>query len=281
MPGAVVILGLGFTTQRLARLLLERRVPVHAAVRDAGRYSELRNLGAKIRALSAAELPKNATIVHSIPPLPEPEKSALRKLIREITPRRIVYISSTGIYGAATEVDEETPEVPNDEKGRARADEEQWIEARENPWSSLILRSAAIYGPGRGIHVRLREGRLKDGEMPRGAHSIVSRIHVDDLVALLDAAIDSTLYGAWPVADECPASSEEVAIWCAREMKLKAPEFPPAGIQGSGRRVNGGKIRELLGVALKYPTYRAGIAASLREEERELSRPNRPPVSSR
>jgi nucleoside-diphosphate-sugar epimerase len=279
MPGPVVILGLGFTTRRLARRLLEKGRPVYAAVRDVDRYGELRALGVKIRALSGDELPGNATVIHSIPPLPEPEKSALRKLIRAMAPQRIVYISSTAVYGAASEVDEETPEAPNDEKGRARVDEERWIEGRENPWSSVILRSAAIYGPGRGIHVRLREGRLKDGEMPRGAGSIVSRIHVDDLVALLDAAIDSLLCGSWPVADECPASSEDVALWCASEMKLETPHFPPAKIQGSGRRVNGSKIRELFGVVLKYPTYRTGIAASLREEERELSRPNRQPAS--
>src|SRR6185437_143861 len=167
MPGPVVILGLGYTTQRLARRLLEKRVPVYAGVRDLDRYSELRNLGAKIRPLSPEELPKNAAVVHSIPSLPEPEKSAIRNLIRAMTPERIVYISSTGVYGGATEVDEETPDAPVDEKGRARVDEERWIERRENPWSSLILRTAAIYGPGRGIHLRLREGRLKDGDLPR------------------------------------------------------------------------------------------------------------------
>jgi nucleoside-diphosphate-sugar epimerase len=273
MPDPVVILGLGYTTQRLARRLLEKRILVYAGVRDVGRYAELRNLGAKIRTLSPEELPKNATVIHSIPPLPEPEKSAVRKLIRAIAPQRIVYISSTGVYGSAGEVDEETPEAPVDEKGRARVDEEHWIEALSNPWSSLILRSAAIYGPRRGIHVRLREGRLKDGDLPRGAGGIVSRIHVDDLVAILEAAIDSQLYGSWPVADECPASSEEVTLWCAREMRLKAPEFSPARIHGRGRRVNGSKIRELLGIALKYPTYRTGIAASLREEEEDLSKP--------
>ena len=278
MPDPVVIFGLGFTTQRLARRLIEKGRPVYAAVRDEGRYSELRNLGVKLCTLSAEELPKNATIIHSIPPLGEPEKTAIRNLIRVITPRRIIYISSTSVYGSLSDVDEETAEAPNEKKGHARIDEERWIEARENPWSSLILRSAAIYGPGRGIHVRLREGRLKDGEMPRGAGSIVSRIHVDDLVAHLEASIDSPLYGAWPVADECPASSEEVALWCAREMKLKTPEFPPARLQGSGRKVDGRKIRELLGVALRYPTYRTGIAASLREEG-EFSKSHPQPAS--
>ncbi len=273
MPGPVIILGLGYTTQRLARRLLEKRAPVYAGVRDADRYSELRNLGAKIRTLSPEEFPKNATVIHSIPPLPEPERSAIRNVIRAMAPQRIVYISSTGVYGSASEVDEETPDAPVDEKGRARIDEEQWIEGRGNPWSSLILRSAAIYGPGRGIHFRLREGRLKDGDLPRGAGATVSRIHVDDLVAHLEAAIDSQLCGSWPVADECPASSEEVALWCAREMRLKAPEFPLTGIHGSGRRVNGSKIRELLSVALKYPTYRMGITASLREEEVSTPRP--------
>src|ERR1700744_5067196 len=131
MRGPVVILGLGFTTQRLARRLLEKGTPVYAAVRDAGRYSELRNAGVILRELSPEGLPRDATIVHSIPPLPEPERSTTRKLIGGMGPRRLVYIFSTSVYGSAAEVDEQTPDAPIDEKGRARVDEEQWIEARE------------------------------------------------------------------------------------------------------------------------------------------------------
>lgn len=262
MPDPVVILGLGFTTQHLARRLRQRGVPVFAVVRRPARFAAFETLGVRFDAT-----PRDAVLVHSVPPLDEPEKSAMRALIQETAPRRIVYISSTGVYGAQVQVSASTQPAPNDDKGRARIDEEHWV--TNGPWSSVILRSAAIYGPGRGIHVRLREGK-----QPRGVGGVVSRIHVDDLAALLDAGIESTIEGAWPVADDCPAPSEEVAAWCARLMGLAlsdvtAPDFPV-----SGRSVDGSAIRGVLGVELKYHSYETGVPACLRDEryyERSMS----------
>ena len=63
-----------------------------------------------------------------------------------------------------------------------RVDEENDVLA--GPWSSLILRPAAIYGPDRGVHVSLAQGRhrmLGDGS------NYISRIHVDDLAAITAA----------------------------------------------------------------------------------------------
>lgn len=262
MPGPVVILGLGFTTQRLARRLRRDGITVYACVRSPERFGEFARLGVRIYPLSveiAGEIPPHAVLIHSIPPLDEPQNSALHSFIAALTPRRILYISSTGVYGGQTEVNSETAAAPNDEKSRDRLAEEGWLRA-QCP-NTLILRSAAIYGPGRGIPVRLREGKK-----PRGAGGFVSRIHVDDLAALLQAGIEATVQGAWPVADDCPAVSEEVAVWCANLMGLALPAGDGSGFPVAGRRVDGRKIRRLLGVQLEYASYREGIPASLREE---------------
>jgi nucleoside-diphosphate-sugar epimerase len=245
MPDPVVILGLGFTTRRLARRLRASGIAIYDAK-------------------TAKEIPRGAVLVHSIPPLAEPDNSAIHASISAIQPRRILYISSTGVYGSQTEVDETTPPSPNDEKGRARLAEEEWLADPGANRSSLILRSAAIYGPGRGVHMRLREGKL-----PRGSGAVVSRIHVDDLVSLLEAGIASELEGAFPVSDEYPAASEEVVAWCAGYMRLALPRDPAQHFPVSGRRVDGRKIRELLGVPLAYPSYKSGIPASLLEEENQ------------
>jgi len=264
MPGPVVILGLGFTTQRLARRLRQRNIPVYAAVRQPERFSELESKGVRVCPMAANKIPPGATLVHSIPPLARPETDAIHSLITAIGPRRILYISSTGIYGSQTDVDANTAASPNNEKGHARLAEESWMTEKGAPLSTLILRSAAIYGPGRGVHVRLREGNL-----PRGTGGVVSRIHVEDLVSLLEAGAASELNGAWPVADDCPASSEEVVAFCASQMGISLPENSPRHFPVSGRRVNGKKIRELLGVTLLHPSYRSGIPASLREEQKD------------
>jgi hypothetical protein len=83
---------------------------------------------------------------------------------------------------------------------------------------------------------------------------------VDDLAALADAALFSDLGGAWPVADDLPCSSAEIikALVPAGETP---DEFPV-----TGRRVDGRKIRELLGVELTYPSWKTGIPAAIAEE---------------
>ena len=188
MGAMVVILGLGFTGARLARRLLQRGVPVSAPVRGIRRFPELAMAGLQLSELNldypeTMLLPRNAVVAILIPPLPEPENAALRETIRRIAPACVVYVSSTGVYGDQVDVDENTPAEPNDERGRLRLEEERWIAS--GPWTSLILRSAAIYGPGRGVHVAVRSGNL-----PRSAGSgIVSRIHVDDLAAIIEAGI--------------------------------------------------------------------------------------------
>src|ERR1700679_1831929 len=139
MSDPVVILGLGFTTQRLARRLRQRGIPVYAAIRNPDRFAEMASLGVQLCALDGCDppnLPHSAVLVHSVPPLVEPAKSAIRNLICEMQPRRILYISSTSVYGAQSDVSENTVAAPNDEKGRARLDEEEWI-ASCSRWSSL------------------------------------------------------------------------------------------------------------------------------------------------
>ena len=79
MPCPVVILGLGFTTQRLARRLRQHGEEVFAAVRDANRFAEFKALGVRLCDFEADHMPPGAVLVHSIPPLAEPENAAIRK----------------------------------------------------------------------------------------------------------------------------------------------------------------------------------------------------------
>ena len=254
----VIIFGLGFTGVRLARRLLRRGIPVWAPVRGIARFADL--AGAQLSEYpDATGLPSGACVVIAIPPLPEPANTQLHDLIGLVGPRRVVYISSTGVYGDQAEVDADTPAAPGDDRGRARLSEEQWIAA--GPWTSLILRSAAIYGPGRGVHAALRQGKL-----PRGMGSgVTSRIHVDDLAALAEAAIFSRLQGAWPVADDMPCSTDEIVRWCRANLHTETPQLS-ISTPTPGRKVDGHKIRELLQVSLRYPDWRSGIPASLQEE---------------
>lgn len=263
----VLIFGLGFTGARVARRLLRRGVPVIAPVRGIERFADPALAAAQLRELNlddpdSMELPRHARVLVTIPPLPAPANTKLRESIRGIAPARVVYISSTGVYGGRVEVDSGTPATPNDARGHARLEEERWMTS--GPWSSLILRSAAIYGPGRGVHAAIREGK-----MPRGAGAaIVSRIHVDDLAAIAEAGLFSDIQGAWPVADDAPCSTNEIVSWCRDHLKLQSDSIPeiPAAAPISGRKIDGREIRNLLQVELQYPSWQTGIPASIAEE---------------
>lgn len=263
----VIIFGLGFTGQRLAWRLLRRGERVHAAVRGVDRFRGLAEAGLTLCEFAhSASLPRGALLAHLIPPLPEPENADLAAKIRELAPRRIVYVSSTGVYGDRSDVDEKSLADPSDERGRRRLAEECTVGRLAA--SVLILRAAAIYGPGRGVHAAIREGK-----MPRGAGAgVVSRIHVEDLAALTEAGVYSDLEGAWPVADDEPCATAEIAAWCAArfgiaDLSLIGSSPAAQGQPMTGRRVDGRKIREKLGVQLRYSSWRTGIPASIEAEE--------------
>ena len=205
--------------------------------------------------------PQDCTVLHSVPSLPAGADAALLEALKGRA-QRVVYLSTTGVYGAAEHVDENTPAAPRNAREQARVDTE-WAVAG-GPWGSLILRPAAIYGPGRGVHVSMAEGRytlMGDGS------NYISRIHVDDLAAIAYAGLLAKLTGAYPVADERPCPSREIAEYCAAEFGFPMPvsvteaEVPLS--RRTNRRVNGRAILERLGVTLRYPTYREGIAQAM------------------
>jgi hypothetical protein len=86
---------------------------------------------------------------------------------------------------------------------------------------------------------------------------------VDDLAAIIHAGLFSGIEGAWPVADDAPCSTAEIAAWCSEMWGTEKRVANNTEIAIPGRRVDGSKIREKLGIQLTYPSWRTGIPASL------------------
>jgi nucleoside-diphosphate-sugar epimerase len=262
----VIIFGPGYTASRLALRLISRNTPVFALAREPAKHARLQAAGVAVMPLVQPKLPENARIVYSIPPLSVSERQPIRHLIGQLAPRRLIYISATSIYGNLTKVDENSPINVETNRARERADEETHFSSCR--WPTLILRPAAIYGPWRGVHTRVRAGLLS-----RGASSLVtSRIHVDDLVRLIEAGLERCtsdgryLEGAWPVADEEPCSAAEIAGWCARHFKVPLNTASAPENQEPGRSVDGSAIFRALRVQIFRPSWRTGIPACLAEE---------------
>ena len=252
----VLILGSGFTGSRVARLLRENGVEVIAIRRaqiDFTHADGLRQL--------AVVAPEGCVVLHSVPSLVGAADARLLTAL-EGKASRLVYLSTTGVYGGAEEVDETTAAMPRTPREHGRVDTENAV--ADGPWESLILRPAAIYGPGRGVHVSMSEGRYT--LMGDGANYI-SRIHVEDLARIAHVALFAPLTGAYPVADELPCPSREIAQYCSEQYGWPMPASVTAAevpvTRRTNRRVDGRAICERLGVRLSYPTYREGIAQAI------------------
>ncbi len=228
-------------------------------------------------------LPEHYAVLYTVPPSSAGESDArLGRLLSKLTPapRRFVYISTTGVYGNhdGETVDEETP--VNAESGRAK----RRVAAEEllRSWGTqqhcdiVILRVPGIYGPGRLGIERIRQGLPAIAERDVGPGN---RIHVDDLVSCCGAALSRHAQaGIYNVGDGDHRSSTWFANELARQSGLEPPptismaeaerEFSPMRLSflQESRRVDTRKMRDVLGVRLRYPNPDDGIAASLRDE---------------
>lgn len=260
----VLILGCGFTGSRVHRLLEARGIEVVCTNRrgENSLYLDTKD-PASLPGIRQVITPETI-VLHSVP------VPIAARVFPMNPPARIVYLSTTGVYGATSLVNERTQPAPQTARAMLRAAEEEAVAG--GPWQSLILRPAAIYGPGRGIHASMHAGKYQ----PFGNGSnFVSRIHVDDLAAHAEAALLSDLTGAYPVADEEPCTSREIAEYCAELLSVPMPPVARgdqlAETRRTDRRVDGSAIRRLLALTLRYPNYRAGIEGCLMEEARALS----------
>ncbi|MGR3803417.1 SDR family oxidoreductase [Marinibacterium profundimaris] len=185
------------------------------------------------------------------------------------------YLSTTGVYGDHDGgwVDEDTPLEPSTRRGK-------WRQAAEAEWQAIpglplhIFRLAGIYGPGRGPFAKVRNGTARRIVKPG---QVFSRIHVDDIAQVLLASIDRPNPGAvYNLCDDDPAPPQEVIAHAAELLGLPLPpeipfdeaEMTPMArsFYAESKRVKNDRIKEELGIALRYPDYRSGLAALLAAE---------------
>jgi len=275
-----LIVGCGYTGTQLARTLVAHP-ELAASVTITRRDREVaRALGAalgvrgeradlaELAGPGALEVPPRAIVVCLAPPGGDPAGEILALLAAAHGAARIVYVSSTGVYGPGhgAWVDEAWPIAPITESGRARAAAEAALAGATVPW--VALRAAGIYGPGRGLVDRIRAGTYRvigDGR------SHVGRIHVVDLVAAIVRAGTTEITGPINVADDDPAPIGEVADAVAARLGLPPPPRVPAGavspeVAGmltADRRITNRRLVGELGVVLRYPSWRDALAAEL------------------
>ncbi|MFO0850615.1 MAG: SDR family oxidoreductase [Gemmataceae bacterium] len=273
-PEPALIVGCGYLGRRVAAAWVRDGRPVFALTR--GRADELAALGvtpvvgdvtdpASLRALPAV-----GTVLYAVGMDRTAGKSmravyvdGLRNVLDALpTPRRFLYVSSTGVYGQTdgTVVDETSPTEPVELSGRVVLEAEQVL--RDKLPSAVVLRFAGIYGPGR----LLRRQALLNGEPLVGdADKWLNLIHVDDGVRAVRAAERAEPGGTYLIADDTPVRRRDFYTHLAKLLGAPEARFepgPPGGAEPS-RRVSNRKARERLGFVPTYPSYLEGLAASV------------------
>ena len=280
--------GLGFSAQALAERLADKgwqiagtaRDPRNVAQLDASGYAVTRFTGESANAALAKLLQGATHLLLSVPPGKEgdPVLAHYRAELAALSSLEwIGYLSTVGIYGdqEGNWVDESTEPKPNTARTEARVEAERaWLAFGEETGVKVhIFRLAGIYGPGRCVFDKLRDGtarRIKKG------NQVFSRIHVDDIASVLEASMARPRAGAiYNVADDEPAAPGEVVAYAAEMLGMTPPPEVPfeeadltpmarSFYEGS-RRIGNARIKSELGVELRYPTYREGLASLLEQ----------------
>lgn len=254
--------GLGYTGGRLAAALRARGWSVAGTRRRAdGEALGLDDPEVGRRIAQATHL------LSSVPPDAQGRDPVLERWGQALRVPWIGYLSSTGVYGDAKGawVDESAP-LSGRRDARIAADA-AWRAMGDNVH---IFRLPGIYGPGRSALDRVRDGRAVRVDAPNHRFS---RIHVDDIVGAILAAIERPRPGIYNIADDLPATSaaviEQACDLLGRPyppiQPIDALDEPARGFYAERRQVANGKMKRDLGYRLRYPSYREGLRACMED----------------
>lgn len=284
---SVSIVGCGYTGKRLAARWLHAQHAVCGFGTRAESLQQITATGATAQLLDL-DLPLAAPIdfdgqlvYYCVPPAPAGARDLrLERLLKHRvgTPRRFVYLSTTGVYGdcAGARVDETCEPHPRTDRAIRRLAAETalraWADSHAISWT--ILRVPGIYGPGRLPLARLRRA---DPAIDLQEATPSNRIHVEDLVTACMAA------GIAPTADRriynvTDGSDDSLTAYLLRIARIAELPPPPLisraaacesfsaaswSFLGESRRVGNDRMLEELGIALLYHDLDEGIRASL------------------
>lgn len=273
MKPRLLIFGYGFIGAAFANAV-RADYEIAATARSAEKRSELStgNLAAidpaNQQALAEAVRCANAVL---ITPAPDdtgcPAFAALSGF--DLTGKWIGYLSTTGVYGdrGGGWVFEDSLLLPTSAEGRRRVlAEQQWLSG-----GAHIFRLPGLYGPGRNVIERLRDGTARRIHKP---DHVFSRLHHDDCATALMASLSRPNPGGiYNLCDDEPAPADTVLEYAAALTSLPLPPviaWDDPALSGKmlrfyndNKRVSNARAKAELGWRPQYPTYREGLSAIL------------------
>lgn len=283
----VVIIGCGDIGKRVAAIFKETGATITALSRAEAKMGQLQALG--IRAISGdlddpaslADLPlKDALVYYLAPPpgggyLDSRMRNFCATIKAENGPRRIIYMSTSGVYGDCGDavVTEETPPNPQTARAKRRFDAETVLQGwgKEQKVEVIILRVTGIYGPGRLPVTQLASGQplLYEHLSPP-----TNRVHAADLARICVAAADKGEDGdifnisdgqTGTMTQYFNAAADLLGFPRPRQVSLEEAHQVMSPLMLSyiseTRRMDNGKMLRKLGVKLLYPSLEEGLKA--------------------
>ena len=284
---SVFIAGCGDIGKRVAREYLTEGIPVSALVRSPEKGAALEAMGIRTFVADLDDpttltgLPTAGAILFYFAPPPggghqDPRvENFCRSIASGDEPAQVIYMSTSGVYGDCGDatVTEESATLPQTARGKRRLHAESnfldWGARKNVP--VIILRVTGIYGPG-----RLPVSQLTTGQpvLEVGIANLTNRIHADDLTTVCRAAATRGKNGqVYNVSDGHPTTMTDYFNAAADFLGLPRPRQIPweearqlmsplmLSYVAESRRMDNRKIREELGVTLRYPTLAEGIPA--------------------
>jgi nucleoside-diphosphate-sugar epimerase len=267
-----LILGCGYLGRVVARHWLAEGHRVIALSRS--NSEPLRSLGIEPTAGDVSDpasltLPQVDTVLYAIGLDRSAGKSMREVYLGGLTnvldalpaPRRFIYVSSTSVYGQSSGewVDEDSPTEPAEENGRIVL-ECEWLLRSRQP-EAIILRFAGIYGPGRMI----KRGAIEKSEpLATDPDKVINLIHVEDGArAVMAAAERGRPRAIYNVADGQAVTRREFYTELARLLRAPTPQFKSFAGERTNRRISSRRMLTELGIELRYPDFRAGLAQAI------------------
>ena len=247
-----LLLGCGYTLSRVARLLGADAVLCTTQSVASAASLQAENFVCEPIVITDTErlravldrYPSITTIVDGVPPIFEERGDTgtlgPRSVLAAVgaRPLRIIYLSTTGVYGERNGaiVTEATVPRPAEPHAAARLACEQLYAERGERTS--ILRVAGIYGPGRSILDRLVRGEYR---FVAGADRWTNRIHVEDLAIAITRLISYE------------AILGEAIVGEATVGEATNGEPPPAILNASDS--DWMRVSEMIALCAKYATF--------------------------
>lgn len=219
---------------------------------------------------------KDANIYYFAPPAStgktDPRLETFLKNISD-QPKRIVLISTTGVYGDSNGewIDESTPVNPKADRAQRRLSAEQSLFDWANEYNKefMVLRVPGIYAKNRLPLARLKKGLAVVNENEAGW---TNRIHADDLAQACKAAMQCDQANQIiNVTDGNPSSMTDYFNQVADYAKLpRPPQISMKKAEATlsegmvsylkeSRRIKNNKMLDILMLKLKYPTLASAL----------------------